>query len=190
VEFLEEAFAGAERGVVALDASGRISSLNERAEQMLRETELATRGRLHSRDALLHRRLSDLVDGAVSFRWASGLKLPGPVLVPAGDGKAFSVDAIPMPRDFQALLAGATVLVTIHEVATEGARSGLRERYRLTPREAELAQRLAAGDDLARAADVMGISLATARQHLKSIFEKTGTHRQAELVALIARQPN
>jgi DNA-binding CsgD family transcriptional regulator len=190
VEFLEDAFAGAERGVAALDSAGRITRLDERADRMLREAELARHGRLGSRDALLHRRLADLVDGAVAFRWASGLKLPGPVLVPGGNGKVFSVDAIPMPRDFQALLAGATVLVTIHEVAAaERARPAIRERYRLTAREAELAGRLAAGDGLAHAAEEMGISLATARQHLKAVFEKTGTHRQAELVALIARQP-
>jgi DNA-binding CsgD family transcriptional regulator len=190
VEFLEDAFAGAERGVAALDSAGRITRLDARAERMLREAELARHGRLGSRDTLVHRRLSDLVDGAVAFRWASGLKLPGPVLVPGAGGKAFSVDAIPMPRDFQALLAGATVLVTIHEVAaSDRARPAFRERWRLTAREAELAQRLAAGDGLADAAAAMGISLSTARQHLKAVFEKTHTHRQGELVALIARQP-
>jgi DNA-binding CsgD family transcriptional regulator len=33
----------------------------------------------------------------------------------------------------------------------------------------------------------MGIGLATVRSHLKRILAKTGTHRQAEAVALLAR---
>jgi DNA-binding CsgD family transcriptional regulator len=32
------------------------------------------------------------------------------------------------------------------------------------------------------------VSLATARTHLRHVFEKTGTQRQAELVALMSAQ--
>jgi len=59
--------------------------------------------------------------------------------------------------------------------------------FELTPREAELAARIAHGVDLDRVASDMGVSLGTARNYLKAVFTKTRTHRQAELVALLAR---
>jgi DNA-binding CsgD family transcriptional regulator len=37
-------------------------------------------------------------------------------------------------------------------------------------------------------AERLGISFATARTHLSRIFEKTGVHRQAELVRLVLGQ--
>ncbi len=40
------------------------------------------------------------------------------------------------------------------------------------------------GGGLKAAAAARGIAHSTARSYLKSIFEKTGTHRQAELVRL------
>jgi DNA-binding CsgD family transcriptional regulator len=40
---------------------------------------------------------------------------------------------------------------------------------------------------LSAAAGIMGISFETARSHLKRIFLKTGTSRQAELLMLIRR---
>jgi DNA-binding CsgD family transcriptional regulator len=59
--------------------------------------------------------------------------------------------------------------------------------FNLTPREATLAAALARGNDLADASALLGITLGTARIYLKSIFAKTRTRRQAELVGLILR---
>lgn len=188
VASLEAAFAASERGVLALGWSGRIAWQNARAEAMLRDCELVGAGRLRSADPALDRKLANLVDGALGFRPNSGLVLPSPVLAPARDGRTLSVDAIPMPRDFRSLLSGASVLVTLHEVAP--ARLGvhdLRARFRLTAREMELSAHLLSGKRLAHAAEMMGMSVSTARQHVKSVFAKTGTHGQAELVALLGR---
>lgn len=59
--------------------------------------------------------------------------------------------------------------------------------YGFTAREAALAVALANGNDLAASAGRLGISIGTARNYLKSIFVKTGTRRQAELVAVLLR---
>lgn len=61
----------------------------------------------------------------------------------------------------------------------------LRQTFGLTTREAELLHYLAQGVELEGAASAMKISVATARTHLKGVFRKTGTHRQAELLALL-----
>ena len=57
--------------------------------------------------------------------------------------------------------------------------------FGLTPAEARLALHLVAGETLRSAAVKLSISYETARTCLKSIFNKTGTCRQAELVIVI-----
>jgi len=61
----------------------------------------------------------------------------------------------------------------------------LRCHFGLTPAEARLAVHLAAGETLRSAEAKLSIRYETARTHLKSIFQKTGTCRQAELVVAI-----
>ncbi len=61
--------------------------------------------------------------------------------------------------------------------------------YHLTAAEARLTVDLLAGHGLAWAAGRNSICLNTARTQLKQVFEKTGTHRQAELVGLVLRSP-
>jgi DNA-binding CsgD family transcriptional regulator len=61
----------------------------------------------------------------------------------------------------------------------------LRCRFGLTPAEARLALHLVAGETLRSAEAKLRMTYETARTHLKSIFQKTGTCRQAELVVVI-----
>jgi DNA-binding CsgD family transcriptional regulator len=63
----------------------------------------------------------------------------------------------------------------------------LRELFGLTRTEASVAAALGRGASLENIAANMGIGLATVRSHLKRILAKTGTHRQAETAALLAR---
>jgi DNA-binding CsgD family transcriptional regulator len=64
-------------------------------------------------------------------------------------------------------------------------RQALTALHGLTPREAELAERLATGSDLAETAAAMGVSTEGARTRLKVVFGKTGARNQAALVALV-----
>jgi DNA-binding CsgD family transcriptional regulator len=59
--------------------------------------------------------------------------------------------------------------------------------FALTPAEARLAAAVADGRSLESIAESSGVSLTTARNQLKSVLSKTDTHRQSELVALLAR---
>jgi DNA-binding CsgD family transcriptional regulator len=61
----------------------------------------------------------------------------------------------------------------------------LQSHFGLTPAEARLALHLVAGETLRSAEAKLGITYETARTHLKNIFGKTGTCRQAELVVVI-----
>jgi DNA-binding CsgD family transcriptional regulator len=187
VESLEKTLAAAGRGVVALDWSGKIRSMNERAEALLREAELVSDRRLRSLDPDLDNKLLTLVASAVEYR-GKIIFAPSPLLVPLGSKRLISIDAVPMPREFRSFLDGTSALVTLHEVVPHPAGlASLRTRFQLTGRETELTSHITSGRTTAASAEIMGISVSTARQYLKSILAKTGTHRQAELVALLAR---
>ena len=59
--------------------------------------------------------------------------------------------------------------------------------YALTPAEVRLAAHLVNGGTIASYANAHGLSRNTARNQLQSAYCKTGTHRQAELVALLLK---
>jgi DNA-binding CsgD family transcriptional regulator len=65
--------------------------------------------------------------------------------------------------------------------------SQLASAFGLSCGEARLAILLAAGEMLESAASLCGISYETARKRIKTVFEKTDTRRQSELVALTIR---
>jgi DNA-binding CsgD family transcriptional regulator len=76
----------------------------------------------------------------------------------------------------------AIVTVTDRDRDRRRRQMNLRRRFDLTFTEAALAAEILKGDGRKAAARRCGISDATAKTHLSNIFEKTGTHRQAELV--------
>jgi DNA-binding CsgD family transcriptional regulator len=65
----------------------------------------------------------------------------------------------------------------------------LRTTFHLSAAETRLALRLLGGESLRAAAEALDIGYESARGQLKSVFRKTGTHRQGELIALLARTP-
>ncbi|WP_186332398.1 helix-turn-helix transcriptional regulator [Bordetella genomosp. 13] len=63
----------------------------------------------------------------------------------------------------------------------------LTDIFRLTPAEARLLELLQQDLSLAQAAESLGVSYATVKTQLASLFQKTGTRRQAELLLLVTR---
>jgi DNA-binding CsgD family transcriptional regulator len=78
-------------------------------------------------------------------------------------------------------------IVTVIDRDLDGRRrqENLCRRFDLTSREAAFAAEILRGDGRKAAARRCGIEDETAKSHLRNIFEKTGTHRQAELVSLL-----
>jgi DNA-binding CsgD family transcriptional regulator len=66
----------------------------------------------------------------------------------------------------------------------------LNDRFDLTPAEAHLVACLMTGKSLRSCAKALGIKYETARTCLKSVFQKTKTRRQAELVMVVIRAMN
>jgi DNA-binding CsgD family transcriptional regulator len=76
----------------------------------------------------------------------------------------------------------ALVLIIDPEHESEPPAALLRRLYGLTKSEADVALCIVRGADPKQIAEELSISAATVRTHLKHVFEKTDTHRQAELV--------
>jgi DNA-binding CsgD family transcriptional regulator len=83
--------------------------------------------------------------------------------------------------------ATAAIFITQAEAVPPPGLGALARSFALTPAEGRLLGRLAAGATLAEAGAALGVTLATAKTHIRRIFAKTSTTRQADLVALIHR---
>lgn len=81
--------------------------------------------------------------------------------------------------------SGAMVVVVDPEDETEPEIATLIRVHGLTRTEARVALRVLAGTGLAPIAEELSMSMSTVRTHLQRVFDKTGTHRQAELVRLL-----
>lgn len=81
--------------------------------------------------------------------------------------------------------AGAILFLADPERAPALDAGVLEQVWGLTPAEARLAKALMQGKTVQDFARDGGVSLNTARTHLKRIFLKTGVRRQAELVRLL-----
>lgn len=81
----------------------------------------------------------------------------------------------------------ALLLVTAPEAARLPGPDTLRAAFGLTPAEARVALALARGEDAAAIAAAAGTSPGTVRVQVKAVLGKTGTPRQAALVALLHR---
>ncbi|WKZ11576.1 MAG: hypothetical protein QY320_10840 [Gammaproteobacteria bacterium] len=107
----------------------------------------------------------------------------GSVLAIARNGRTCNLNVVPLPVSAGLKPARPGYLALVLNHGYGAARTDLlQERYGLTAGEARLATALAAGQSLKSASRTLGMSLNTARTHLKVIFKKTGTHRQADLV--------
>ncbi len=97
------------------------------------------------------------------------------------DGMACN-DTVRGPQGHAALL-----LITDVEQPSRLSPELLAQVFGLTSTEARLAIELASGKSLYDVATHLAISAGHARQRLKAIFCKTGTSRQGELIALLAK---
>jgi DNA-binding CsgD family transcriptional regulator len=83
----------------------------------------------------------------------------------------------------------AVIFVRDPEAPEDRRAERLRALFRLTPAEAAVALRVARGEGLPAVAEAFGVGRSTVRTHLQHVFEKVGTHRQAELARMLAQLP-
>jgi DNA-binding CsgD family transcriptional regulator/PAS domain-containing protein len=107
-------------------------------------------------------------------------------------GKApLTVIVAPVARTSAWLENGSLAYVVISnpDAALMRPETMLRQLYGLSAAETRVAERLMMGDNPEQAAAVLNVKISTARWHLASLYRKTGTKRQAELVRLLLSLP-
>jgi DNA-binding CsgD family transcriptional regulator len=99
------------------------------------------------------------------------------------------VHLVPLRRSAHDIFPGGDLVVAVSAlkrsalVPSPAILTGL---FDLTPAEAKFASALVSGRSIKEAARDVGVTESSGRTYLARIFSKTGTHRQAELVALLA----
>ena len=170
-----------------LDDAGRIVHADARAEAMLREGQLLRRrgAQLHAAHegdaARLRETLADVAATGCAQRFAITSRKGEP------NACFLTISALPEEAALRPRLRAATLLVMARRPgrASTPAREQLARLFGLTRAESALAVALAEGrtpDEYAAEADV---AISTVRTHLRAVFDKTYTRRQADLVRLL-----
>lgn len=180
-----EAFQISGTAVVLINRHGRIYEANEAARRLLVGETKIVNGRVvaNSREATaaLDRAVHGLLNrggGGLYPPIAFGRKGRRPLLAYPAKLSSTMGNAL---ADCQAM-----VIFIDPDVHPHPSETSLQSAFRLTEAEARLAVHLTSGESLEEVAERLGIAKETSRSQLKSIFAKTGVHRQAELVALLA----
>jgi DNA-binding CsgD family transcriptional regulator len=108
------------------------------------------------------------------------------ILAPRDGKRPIAVYAMPAGEEDDPHSLTVVILVDLEE-APEPTLTTLQRMFGLTPSEAALAVHLARGATLTEIAGERGVTLATVRSQLASVFDKTQTSRQAHLLSLLAR---
>jgi DNA-binding CsgD family transcriptional regulator len=96
-------------------------------------------------------------------------------------------DGAPMQVTLRAMGDGGEacwMLATIERVVLTRTDT-MRRRFRFTRTQAQLGEMLCQGMRPTHAAEKLGVKISTVRTHVGQMYEKTGTHSQAQLVALL-----
>jgi DNA-binding CsgD family transcriptional regulator len=170
------------------DATGRVRFLNRAAERIiLAQDGLAIQaGHLVARNNIERALLDRLIAAAASPQRRGGGTMA--ISRPSGEPRyCIEVSHMPLQALADQPLSGAIIFIT--DPATPDHQSGevLMQIYRLTQAEARVALAVAKGDGIGAAAEALGVSSNTLKTLLQRIFAKTGTRRQSELAALVAR---
>ncbi len=169
-----------------IDMFGRCRRANEAAQSLFDEDFYVAQDRLRASDTRSNEKLQALIAYCSSPR--SSDDNHEPIVVTRRGRCPLIVDALPLETGFADDSGNVGMLITITDVARRSAPSEglLTAMFALTPAEARLAAALASGAMIDKAAEALCITRETARTRLKAIFAKTGTSRQAELVAVLS----
>jgi DNA-binding CsgD family transcriptional regulator len=179
-------------GVILLDGKGSVLLMNKAAEDLVRRND----GLSMERERLRATR----ADETIRLRALIGKAIARSSLEPDAGGVT-TLSRANSDRPLHLLVAplsqaaareprpACMVFVSDPDAAPKSNEKYLQRLYGLTLAESKLAALLIQGKDVKDIADQLHVTLNTARTHLKRIFDKTNTKRQAELISLLLRGP-
>lgn len=181
-------------GVVLLEDNGRILWSNSAADAIISRSDglTARGGMLQAKGAEDNAALLKLIGEAAETATGRGIEAGGALAVPRDARRPLAVLVAPFSIDrtlhnMPVHRPAVVVLINDPDCHPQPPAEMLAKLYRFTRRETALACLLIQGLDLREAADRLDVGMSTVRTHLRQIFEKTGTRRQAQLVSLLLR---
>ena len=171
---------------IALDRDGFVADVNAAADAVFDNNIKIRDRRLFIRDPDARALLKDAIDQSRTPSWLNPSTVE-PVIVPRTDKLPVIVRIWPFEGPSHPPGQDVHALLTLNALGPKPGPPAaiLAKTFHLTPSEAKLACIIARGAPPDIAARELKISRETARNQLKSVFAKTDTHRQSELVALL-----
>jgi DNA-binding CsgD family transcriptional regulator len=185
---LIDALDGIETATLLVRSGAHIVFANHAAQTLLdRGSPLKSRGdRLLGATATIARQLHGLIERATE-QGRGGERAAG--VLPIPQGRQFPLSILIEPVRSRRRTTGiASAMVFIQDLnRAVSASEAMRTLFGLTPTEARIAESIGNGHTVTAIASAQRANIETIRKHLKSIFAKSGAHRQAQLVAIVHR---
>ena len=177
-------------GIVLLDSGQRVLLANKTARQLASARDgliLKSHG-LEAGTSSETRVLQSLLRSAVGVD--AGETAGGNVLISRRDFSSLVLSVYPV-RESSVFPVSAKIAVFITDPAGQSRSSAeaTLSLFALTRAETRVALLLSEGKSLQHAADRLGVATSTVRSQLKSIFRKTNTSRQSELIKFLCSLP-
>ncbi|MGM0915595.1 MAG: response regulator [Pseudomonadota bacterium] len=194
LEASQQAFQAATRaldlvapGMVLLDSQARITFANQRARQLAGESDVLALNATLSASGSMARRLRECITAATQASRQGeepvfSLRLPHR---PGDHGLLVLVCALGQATDAAGTEASVVALLSAPDQRPPLPRGVLASLFGLTPTETRIALALLEGLRTEEIAEQMSVSPTTVAFHLRNLFQKTDTHRQADLIALL-----
>ena len=187
---------GIAAGMFMVDATAHIAHANASGVAMLADDSLlrSQGGKLAAYDADAERALHNFFEAASNGDVAVGAR-GFAVPLTARDGERYVAHALPLTsgaRRQAGIAYAATAAVFVCKAALNlcSPTESIAKLYKLTPSEVRVLLAVVDVGGVPAVADVLGLSKETVKTHLNKVFAKTGTHRQTDLVKLIAGYMN
>ena len=187
---------GIAAGLFLVDANGRILHANASGHALLARGVVlrAYGGKLVSNDASAEQELYRVLDAVGGEQVVPGADT---VAVPltARQGEHYVAYVLPLTsgvrrRAGAGYAAAAAVFVQRALLNVPSPQDAIAKLYKLTPMELRVLFAIVQVGGVPEVAAMMGSSSSTIRTHLRRLFSKTGTDRQADLVKLVAGYTN
>lgn len=180
--------------VLGIDRQGYIRYANPAAERLLAKGTLLLQvnGRLCAKhtatNQALQRKLRSVLDLDAAF---VGGRHEALVLADPNGHQDLRLVILPQRAHLPGFDPAVHAVVSITRVGDRALPRGslLASLYELSPTECRIADLLLAGEDTQGIGDALRLTRETVRFYVKRILAKTGTHRQAELLALMLTLP-
>jgi len=182
---MADAFTAAGNPVALFGRDGRIAHMSPGFEKLVGNGMHVKGGRLGSWQPDADRRIADAIARASQCGESASVVLPRrnglrPIL-------AQVIPVVGAAHDLLHLVSAIAVLTDLEATSAGPAEAALRQAFGLTQAESRLAAEIAAGRTLPDISRDQGVSRETLRSRLKSVFNKTGTSRQADLALLLSK---